>query len=123
MQLTTLTAGLMALAATANATAIIGDIKMFYDPDSNCTGDPLQAETGTLRGQEMSIPPEYLNKCEQMPLGIGNSTYKKFSANGITCNFYFELYADAECQNLSTNISNFCVPHDNSATTELDFAD
>ncbi|KAK1675278.1 hypothetical protein BDP55DRAFT_161665 [Colletotrichum godetiae] len=110
MQLTTLAAALAALAATATATPIMGTIKMFYDAASDCTGNPLQMETGTLRGQAMAIPPDYVGQCHQIPVGIDNSTYKKFSASGLTPVFSFELYTDAECQNLATNVSNVCVP-------------
>ncbi|OHW90392.1 hypothetical protein CSPAE12_11012 [Colletotrichum incanum] len=106
MQFTTLTAGLLALAATASATPVMGTIKMFNDPASNCTGTPIPIE-GT--GQSLAIPPAYIGQCHQISVNPDNTTYKRFSASGLTPIFSFELYTDADCQNLATNASNVCV--------------
>ncbi|KAF9873320.1 hypothetical protein CkaCkLH20_09133 [Colletotrichum karsti] len=105
MQLTTLTSALVALAATASATPIMGNIKMFYDPDADCTGTPLQ----TSGGQSLAIPPDYVGSCQRIPIGLDNTTYKRFSAVPLTPIFSFELYTDAECKELATNASNVCV--------------
>ncbi|GKT52317.1 uncharacterized protein ColSpa_12498 [Colletotrichum spaethianum] len=106
MQFTTLAAGFLALAAAASATPIMGTIKMFYDPASNCTGTPIPIE-GT--GQSLAIPPDYAGQCHRISPGVDNTTYKRFSASGLTPVFSFELYTDADCQNLATNASNVCV--------------
>ncbi|KAL0934035.1 uncharacterized protein CTRU02_210834 [Colletotrichum truncatum] len=106
MQLTTFASGLVALASVASATPIMGNIRMWYDPNSECVGNPIQA-TG---GQSLAIPPDYVGQCHLIPMGIDNQTYKKFSASGLTPIFSFELYTDSECKELATNASNVCVP-------------
>ncbi|WYZ41164.1 hypothetical protein EsH8_V_000059 [Colletotrichum jinshuiense] len=105
MQLTTLTAGLVALAAAASATPIMGTIKMFYDPAADCLGSDLPADGG----KGLAIPPDYVGQCHRIPIGVDNTTYKRFSASGLTPIFSFELYTDADCQTLATNASNVCV--------------
>ncbi|KAF6811228.1 hypothetical protein CPLU01_15147 [Colletotrichum plurivorum] len=105
MQFTSLTAGLLALAATATATPIMGNIKMFYDPAADCLGTALQAQGG----QSLAIPPDYVNECHLIPIGVDNQTYKRFAATPLTPVFGFELYTDANCQTLATNASNVCV--------------
>ncbi|KAF3801839.1 hypothetical protein GCG54_00015059 [Colletotrichum gloeosporioides] len=99
------TSVLLALAATASATPIMGNIKMFYDANADCNGVPLQTEGG----QSLAIPPDYINQCQLIPIGVANTTYKRFSASGLTPIFNFELYTDRECQQLATNASNVCV--------------
>ncbi|CCF44589.1 hypothetical protein CH063_13941 [Colletotrichum higginsianum] len=106
MQLTTLAAGLLALAASASATPVMGTIKMFFDRDSDCTGTPIPINGD---GSSVAIPPDYVGQCHGIPAGFGNKTYKRFSASGLTPIFSFELYTDSECQNLATNASNVCV--------------
>lgn len=80
MQLTTLTAGLVALAAAASATPIMGTIKMFYDPAADCLGSDLPADGG----KGLAIPPDYVGQCHRIPIGVDNTTYKRFSASGLT---------------------------------------
>ncbi|KAH0424648.1 hypothetical protein CcaCcLH18_11440 [Colletotrichum camelliae] len=99
------TSVLLALAATASATPIMGSIKMFYDANADCPGVALQTEGGS----EMAIPPSYINQCQHIPIGVANTTYKRFSASGLTPIFSFELYTDKDCQQLATNASNVCV--------------
>ncbi|KAI8301160.1 hypothetical protein K4K61_009139 [Colletotrichum sp. SAR11_59] len=99
------TSVLLALAATASASPIMGSIKIFYDPNANCSGVALQTEGGS----EMAIAPYDVNKCQLIPMGVANTTYKRFSASGLTPIFSFELYTDKECQQLATNASNVCV--------------
>ncbi|KAK2029043.1 hypothetical protein LX32DRAFT_639428 [Colletotrichum zoysiae] len=106
MHFTTATAGLLALAATASATSVVGTIKLFYDPASNCTGTPVPFE-GT--GKSLDVPSDYLNQCQLVPPAVDNHTYERFSATGLIPRFSFELYTDADCQDLATNASNVCV--------------
>ncbi|KAK1961429.1 hypothetical protein LY78DRAFT_662128 [Colletotrichum sublineola] len=108
MHLTTATAGLLALAATASASSVVGTIKMFYDTASNCTGTPTPYK-GT--GKSLAVPGDFLDQCQQIPAAVDNHTYERFSASGTTPAFSFELYTDADCQNLATNASNVCVSH------------
>ncbi|TEA16142.1 hypothetical protein C8034_v001065 [Colletotrichum sidae] len=104
MQLTTVTSGLLALAATVGASPIMGYVKMFYDPYSDCSGDVFQPQ-----GQQMAISPSSVDKCTKVFPGLNNVTYKRFSASGITPIFSFELYNDVECTQLATNGTNVCV--------------
>ncbi|KAK1985571.1 hypothetical protein LZ30DRAFT_747082 [Colletotrichum cereale] len=106
MQLTTVTAGLLALAATASASPVMGTIKMFYDSASNCSGRPIPFE-GT--GKSLAVPSDFVDQCHTIPAAIDNHTYERFSATGQSPAFSFELYTDAECKNLATNATNVCV--------------
>ncbi|KAK1993438.1 hypothetical protein LX36DRAFT_586307 [Colletotrichum falcatum] len=99
-------AGLLALAATASASSVMGTINMFYDPASNCTGTPVPFE-GT--GKSLAVPTDFLGQCQSIPAAVDNRTYERFSASGSTPLFSFELYTDAGCQSLATNASNVCV--------------
>ncbi|KAK1574724.1 uncharacterized protein LY79DRAFT_523315 [Colletotrichum navitas] len=107
MHFATTTTGLLALAAAASASSVMGTIKMFYDPASDCTGNPVAYE-GT--GSSLAVPTDFLDQCQPIPAAVDNHTYERFSASGLTPVFSFELYTDADCQNLATNVSNVCVP-------------
>ncbi|EFQ31415.1 hypothetical protein CGRA01v4_10982 [Colletotrichum graminicola] len=106
MHCTTAIAGLLALAAAASASPVMGTIKMFYDPASDCTGTPIPYE-GT--GKSLAVPTDFLDQCQPIPAAVDNHTYEKFSASGLTPLFNFELYTDADCKNLATNAANVCV--------------
>ncbi|KAJ0161006.1 hypothetical protein CTA2_6942 [Colletotrichum tanaceti] len=109
MQLTTLAAGLLALAAaSASADPAMGTIKMFFDPDSDCTGTPTPSNGGG-GGLSVWIPPDYVGRCHRIPVAVGNKPYKRFSASVLAPIFSFELYTDSGCQNLATNASDVCV--------------
>ncbi|OLN85069.1 hypothetical protein CCHL11_10247 [Colletotrichum chlorophyti] len=104
MQIRTITAGLLAFAATASATPIMGNINMYYDPNSDCSEYPVD-------GISLAIPPYYIGQCHTVPMGMNNVTYKRFSGQGIQPAFTFELYTNKNCssESLATKDSGVCV--------------
>ncbi|KKY37814.1 hypothetical protein UCDDA912_g02159 [Diaporthe ampelina] len=102
MQIAAVTS-ILALAASASAATVYGTLQMWYDANATCTQGTV------LYPQGQSLALSSLDSCAAVIPGVNGAEFQLFEGIPLTPLFGFQLFSDAECNELVTDESRKCV--------------